>query len=127
MANFKITNITSTLAKRHSNYNTPLNVDYVDGFKKFSYSLRPNEELFLSTNTLPLSVHNLRMKSLVTVVEISSKELVQSKKEKEVVKSVEVKEKKVEEKQSKPVVNTESTEKTKGKKSSYTTTVAEEV
>jgi hypothetical protein len=124
MANFKITNITNTLAKRHSNHNTSLDIDYVDGFKKISYSLRPNEEFFITTNTLPLSVHKLRMKNLVTVVEISTKELTSNKKEKEIVKSVVVKETESKTQVETPK-NMDVVEKPKSKKTSYTTTTPE--
>lgn len=75
MANFKILNITGTLAKRHPHYNTPLSIDYVTGYEKKSFSLKPNEEFFLTTPTLPTSVHILRMKNFVTVLEIGDKEL----------------------------------------------------
>jgi hypothetical protein len=127
MANFKITNITNILGKRHPNYNTPLNIEYVNGFKKFNYSLRPNEEFFLTVSQLPISVHKLRMKNFVTVVEIGEKELADNKKAKErkltpVIKQSPIVEG-VKEMVAKPI---EIVEKSKGKKSTHTTTQSPE-
>lgn len=123
MANFKITNITGSLGKRHPNNNMPLEIEYISGFEKITHVIRPNEEFFLTTPSLPVGVHKLRMKSFVTVVEISERELLIQKKAKQIVSKPEIKQSVV----AKPIViqevvaKNESVEK-KSKKQTHTTT-----
>jgi hypothetical protein len=75
MTNFKITNITNTASKRDMKFNTTLSIDYVDSMMKKSVKIKPGETVFLQIHSLPLSVHKLRVKKLVSVVEIGDKEL----------------------------------------------------
>jgi hypothetical protein len=91
MANFKITNITGSLGKRHPNNNMPLEIEYITGFEKITHVIRPNEEFFLTTPSLPVGVHKLRMKNFVTVVEIGEKELLMQKKAKQTLPKPEIK------------------------------------
>lgn len=71
---YRITNITNKLGKRDDNFNTTLNITYVDNMEKKKISLKPQNNLYLIIKSLPLSVRKLRMKKLITVEEISNKE-----------------------------------------------------
>lgn len=75
MSTYKITNITNTIEKRNVKHNSILNVEYVDGMEKKSIKIKPNETVFITISTLPLSVQRLRVKNLVSVTEIDSNEL----------------------------------------------------
>jgi len=75
MTNYKITNITNTAGKRDPKFNTTLNIDYVDSMVKKNITVKPGETIFLQINSLPLSVHRLRVKKLISVVEVSNNEL----------------------------------------------------
>src|SRR5208282_418507 len=70
MVTYKISNITNTFAKRHSYFNTNVNLEYVDGIFKKSRILSPGQSLYLSLSTLPVEIHKLRAKGLITVVEV---------------------------------------------------------
>ena len=75
MANYKITNLTNTAGKRDLKYNTTLSISYVDQMQKKTLQVKPGETVFLQIRSLPLSVHQLRVKKLISVVEISANEL----------------------------------------------------
>ena len=75
MANYKITNITNLAGKRDARFNTILSIDYVDNMMKKTIKIKPNETVFLQIHSLPLSVHKLRVRKLISVVEISNTEL----------------------------------------------------
>jgi hypothetical protein len=75
MANYKITNVTNTAGKRDIKFNTTLDIQYVDGMTKKSLKVKPGETVFLQIHSLPLSVHQLRVKKLIIVSEISANEL----------------------------------------------------
>jgi len=75
MNTYKITNITDMLGKRDIKFNTIVNIEYVDDMKKKIISVKPTEVVYLSASSLPISVHGLRMKNLITVDEISKSEL----------------------------------------------------
>lgn len=76
MNTYKITNITNLLGKRDINYNSTLKIKYVDEMIRKTVDLKSNEVIFLSITSLPLSVHRLRIKNLVSVIEVANKELV---------------------------------------------------
>jgi len=76
MNTYKITNLTNTVGKRDFKFNSVLNIEYVDNMMKKTTSIKPGESLCLTVSELPLSVHRLRIKKLVSVVEISQEELV---------------------------------------------------
>jgi hypothetical protein len=98
MSTYKITNITNLAGKREFKYNSVLDIDYVDEMMKKTVSVKPGDSLYLTVPTLPLSVHRLRVKKLITVTEISSEELEKAMKasqlkvkpEKKVLKETEV-------------------------------------
>ena len=75
MNTYKITNITDTAGKRDFKFNSSLNVEYVDNMMKKTVAIKPGASLYLTVADLPLSVHKLRIKNLVTVVEVSQGEL----------------------------------------------------
>ena len=72
---FKITNITNTYNKRDVNYNLELKIDYIDGLNRDVLNLKPGETMFLKTNKLSIKIHNLRLKKLIIVEEISELKL----------------------------------------------------
>ena len=75
MTNYKITNITNTAGKRSARFNSSLDIDYVDEMRKKTVKIKPGETVFLRIHSLPLSVHKLRVRKLVSVVEVSSNEV----------------------------------------------------
>jgi hypothetical protein len=86
MRTFKITNITNLLGKRSFKQNSELEADYIDGMLKKTLKIKSGETVYLTHQSLPLSIHRLRIKGLVTVSEISGKEMstmVSAKKKKE--------------------------------------------
>lgn len=98
MNTYKITNLTNDAGKRDPKFNSTLDIDYVDAMMKKTVKVKPGESIYLQISTLPLSVHRLRVKGLISVVEISQSELkntmeassrLRSKPKKEVVEVVE--------------------------------------
>ena len=75
MSTFKITNITDFLGKRDYKANSVLDIEYVDNMTKKIMSVKPKESVYLTINALPLSVHRLRVKNLITVSEVSDAEV----------------------------------------------------
>lgn len=76
MAHYKIVNITGKLPKRHVNKDMKLKIEYHVGFQKKYRELNVGDEILLTCKTLPVSIHNLRAKKLITIVEISENEFV---------------------------------------------------
>jgi hypothetical protein len=75
MNTYKITNLTNTAGKRDPRFNSVLDIDYVDAMMKKTIKINPGETIFLQIPTLPISVHRLRVKKLISVVEIGPSEL----------------------------------------------------
>jgi hypothetical protein len=75
MVTYKITNITSSLGKRNDNSNKTLVISFVDEMERKNVDLKPNETMFFTATSLPLSIQKYRMKGLVSVAEIDQKEL----------------------------------------------------
>ena len=75
MNTYKITNLTNTAGKRDFKFNSPLNIDYIDKMIKKTVTIQPGASLYLTVPSLPISVHKLRAKNLISVVEVSAKEL----------------------------------------------------
>jgi hypothetical protein len=80
MGHYKIKNITDKLPKRDFRKDSVLSVDYNDGFINKVYNLNSGEEILISCSNIPTNIHLLRMKSLVTVIEISENMYYDSKK-----------------------------------------------
>ena len=74
MAHYKIKNITGKLPKRHVDKDRVLNVEYHVGFQKKFRKLNAGEEILLTCKTLPVSIHTLRTKNLITIIEINENE-----------------------------------------------------
>jgi hypothetical protein len=75
MANYRITNITDTAGKRAVKFNATLDINYIDSMMKKTIKVKPGETVYLQISKLPLSVQQLRVKRLISVVEISDTEL----------------------------------------------------
>jgi len=75
MNTYKITNITNLLAKRDRKFNSTLGIEYVDKMTKKTINVKPNDSVYLTVTTLPLSVHRLRIKNLIIVTEVSPAEV----------------------------------------------------
>ena len=78
MSTFKITNISKMVGKRDPNYDSTLTISYVHNMKNNKYFLKPDDVVYLTIDKLPISVHKLRVKKLVSVVEVSESELKKS-------------------------------------------------
>lgn len=75
MNTYKITNITNNLHKRDVHFKTPVKIQYVDNRMKKIAEVKTGESLFLTVETLPLSIHRLRVKGLVDVSDASVAEV----------------------------------------------------
>ena len=75
MNTYKITNITSQLGKRQANYNSTLKVSYIDGMERKNLFIKPDEEVYFTTVSLPISLHKFRVKGLVSISDVTDKEL----------------------------------------------------
>lgn len=75
MNTYKIKNITDKLGKRDVNHNSTLKIFYVDEMEKKTINLKPKETIYYRTNSLPLSIHKLRIKGLVSVEDINEKQI----------------------------------------------------
>jgi hypothetical protein len=69
---FKIKNVTNLLDKRHPFVNTSVEIEYVDKNSKSNIKLKVGEELIFDSITLPTSIHNLRIKKFIRVIQISN-------------------------------------------------------
>ena len=75
MSTYKITNVTNLAGKRDFKYNSELEIQVVDNMVKKTIKVKPGDSVFLTVSSLPLSVHRLRVKRLVTVVEVSPNDI----------------------------------------------------
>jgi hypothetical protein len=75
MAIFKITNITNKIERRQNGYNSSVEIEYVNSMEKKLVILRSGEVLFMDISTLPISIHKLRAKNLISVIETSKNEM----------------------------------------------------
>ena len=78
MNTYKITNLTNQRGRRDSKYNSVVYIEYIDNRAKKVAKLKPGETVFLSVQSLPLSVHRLIIKNVITVSEVSAAELQKS-------------------------------------------------
>lgn len=120
MNTYKIINLTYRLNKRDSNYNSVLNMEYVDQMERKVLKLMLNKTTYFTSVTIPLSLHKLRMKGLVSVTTLNEQELLKLQKEssgKEISKPI----KEVPAKKVKKIVTSKSSVKSKQKKMSYDT------
>jgi len=75
MSTYKITNITNLAGKRDFKFNSELDIEFIDNMIKKTIAVKPGNTIYLTIPSLPLSVHKLRIKGLISVVEISETEL----------------------------------------------------
>jgi hypothetical protein len=75
MNTYKITNITNLAGKRDFKFNSELDIEYVDNITKKTIKVKAGDTVYLTVASLPLSVHRLRVKNLITVTEVSAVEL----------------------------------------------------
>ena len=75
MTNYKIVNMTKGMNKRDPMFNSTLTITYVDSMIEKKINIKPDEIVYLSINSLPLSIQKLRVKKLISVYEISDTEL----------------------------------------------------
>ena len=75
MNTYKITNITNLAGKRDFKFNSDLDIEFVDKMVKKTVKIKAGNSVYLTVDSLPMSVHKLRAKNLVSVTEISPKEL----------------------------------------------------
>lgn len=80
MNTYKITNITNLAPKRDRKFNSTISINYVDKMIKKTLNVNAGDTVFLTTHSLPLSVHRLRIKNLITVSEVSEAEVPKPKK-----------------------------------------------
>jgi len=75
MKTYKITNTTNLVGRRDAKYNTIVDIEYIDNRMKKAIKLNAGDTVYLTVNSLPLSIHRLRIKKLISVIEISANEL----------------------------------------------------
>jgi hypothetical protein len=75
MNTYKITNITNQLNKRESQYNSNVDIQYVDNMIKKTITVKPGETVYLSIDKLPTSIHKLKMKNFIIVLFMDTVEL----------------------------------------------------
>ena len=78
MNTYKITNITNLARKRDINFNKVVDITYLNNRIKQVKKLKAGQDMFLSIPSLPLSVHRLRIKGLISISEVSPAELAKS-------------------------------------------------
>jgi len=78
MNTYKITNLTKLLGKRTPRYDSVVDIEYVDNRTRKVAKLNPGETVFLTVQSLPLSVHRLRIKKVIDIAEVSAAELQKS-------------------------------------------------
>lgn len=71
MIYFKITSLTNNLPKRHPNKGAALTIEYRDKYAQKTQQLFPSATLYLAAPSLPVNLHKLRMRGLVSIVEVS--------------------------------------------------------
>lgn len=109
MRNFKIKNITDALNKRDANKSRILDIACVEGFEKKITKLGAGKTMYLTTNSLDVSIHKMRVDKLITVIEVNKNE---------VYRKNRILQRELLEKQNKPQPTPESKKKVVEKKSS---------
>jgi len=75
MNTYRIINITDGLGKRELHYNSTLDIVYIDGMTNKTIKLAPGATMYLTLNTIPMSVRKLVVRRMVDVTEISENQL----------------------------------------------------
>ena len=71
MVYYKITSLTSKLAKRHADKDATLKIAYRSKFSEKEHLLPVGGILYISSPSLPINLHKLRMKKLISIVELN--------------------------------------------------------
>lgn len=73
---YKIKNVTNLLDRRHPFLNTSVDIDYVNkSILNETVRLNVGEELIFDSEHLPTSIHNLRIKKFIRVIQITEHDL----------------------------------------------------
>lgn len=75
MNTYRIINTTNGLGKRELHYNSTLDIVYIDGMTNKTIKLAPGATMYLTLNSIPMSVRKLIVKRMVDVAEISENQL----------------------------------------------------
>lgn len=75
MAVYKITNITNLFGRRDINYNTVVDITYVDSMTVKHIKISPSETIYLKISSIPLSARTLNVKKMITILEVSENEM----------------------------------------------------
>ena len=78
MNTYKITNLTNLLGRRDARHNSVVDIEYIDNRARKVVQLKPGESVFLTVQSLPLTVHRLRIKKVIDIDEVSAAELQKS-------------------------------------------------
>jgi hypothetical protein len=70
MAYYKIKSLTTKLPKRHKMKDSSLNIEYRQKFNTTKHFLPAGGTVYISAPSLPINLHQLRMKKMVSIVEI---------------------------------------------------------
>ena len=93
MGYYKIQNVTNKLPKRHINKDVSVDIEYNVGFKKNIYKLNAGGIIGIACSNIPIKLHTLRAKKLITIIEIGEKEF-QNLKNPKPVKTIKIETKK---------------------------------
>jgi len=74
MAYFIIKNITNKLEKRHISFNQSVDIEYITQFERKIHKLATGREMVINSDNLPLAVHILKAKNLISVKKLSESE-----------------------------------------------------
>jgi hypothetical protein len=75
MAIYKIQNITNTGDKRRVGFNSDVTISFASGMINKTATIKAGDVLFLDIDSLPMSVHKLRAKGFISVVEVGKNEI----------------------------------------------------
>ena len=67
MNTYKIKNITKGLEKRDPNFNSTVIINYVDGMLNKQIKIKPDDVVYLTIKSLPISVNKLQLNGLVQI------------------------------------------------------------
>lgn len=76
MGIYKIKNITNLLNKRHLKFKSVLDIDYVDEMMNKTLKLGVGQTKYMNFIQKPISLQKLAMEGLVSVCEVSKKEVI---------------------------------------------------
>lgn len=72
---FRIKNITNLLDKRHPAYNTSVEIEYINGLLRKKITIKPDNDIILSSKSLLPSVDRLRLNGHVLITQVTGYEI----------------------------------------------------